>query len=104
MNNEQQTKGQNETMKTTLIDGMELTNERSESSYGIPVLVINGDAYGRGDVLPEPYCTAGYDQKGNHTGRGEDKCRLAGVLVRAHAHALTSCTPERYEFIKSFYS
>ena len=31
-----------------------LTNEHSASSYGIPVLVIEGQAYGPADALPYP--------------------------------------------------
>jgi hypothetical protein len=31
------------------ISGVQLTNEHAASSYGIPVLVVDGQAYGRGD-------------------------------------------------------
>lgn len=31
-----------------------LTTEHNQSSYGIPVLVIDGDAYGPADPLPYP--------------------------------------------------
>jgi hypothetical protein len=30
-----------------------LTTDRAESSYGVPVLVLNGEAYGSHDTLPD---------------------------------------------------
>ena len=36
-------------MNINLNSRIALTNERAESSYGIPVLVIDGIAYGKGD-------------------------------------------------------
>ena len=32
-----------------------LTNEHSSSSYGLPVLVVNGEALGPGELLPGSY-------------------------------------------------
>ena len=48
-------------MKYNLTSEIELTDERAESSYGIPVLVIGGNAYGKADLLPAPFCIAGYE-------------------------------------------
>lgn len=93
------------TMTYKLTAEIELSDERSESSYGIPVLVIGGNAYGKADQLPAPFCVSGYDALGNHTGNGEDKCRLAGVLVKTHAESLLSNFPtDTYQFIKRFYA
>lgn len=43
-------------LKLTLRDTSEilLTDERAESSYGIPVAIFNGVAYGKSDVIPLP--------------------------------------------------
>lgn len=38
---------------------MTLTTERGESSYGIPVLVVDGNAYGKDDIMPK-----GHDELG----------------------------------------
>jgi hypothetical protein len=92
-------------MKYNLTSEIELTDERAETSYGIPVLVIGGKAFGKADLLPAPFCIAGYDASGNHTGSGDDKCQLAGVLVRAHAGSLHTPFPTAtFNFIKSFYA
>ena len=83
---------------------IELSDERAESSYGIPVLLIGGNAYGKADLLPAPFCVAGWDADGNHTGKGSDKCRLAGVLVKAHAGMLSNYfSSPLYQWIKCFY-
>lgn len=44
-------------MKTTLhienaIADVTITDEHSASSYGVPVAVVNGEAYGPGEALP----------------------------------------------------
>jgi hypothetical protein len=93
-------------MKHKLTNELELTDERSESSFGIPVLVVGGGrAYGKSDNLPYPFQVAGHDAEGNHTGNPADKCRLAGVIVQGHAESLHSIFPtEIYEWIKSFYA
>ena len=39
-------------MTTTITGDVVLTTDRSESSYGIPVLVLSGTAYGPADKLP----------------------------------------------------
>lgn len=83
--------------------GLELTNERAESSHGIPVLVAIGIALGKSDLLPDPFFCAGYDAAGNHTGRGEDKCKLAGVLVKTHAGSLRGMDKKTFAFVRSFY-
>lgn len=36
-------------LRAGAISGVQLTNEHAASSYGIPVLVVDGQAYGRGD-------------------------------------------------------
>ncbi|MGD0728363.1 MAG: hypothetical protein ABSB63_22875 [Spirochaetia bacterium] len=38
-------------MIVVLNNGLELSDERSESSYGIPVAIIDGVAYGPADLL-----------------------------------------------------
>ena len=92
-------------MKYKITEKLELTDEHAASSNGIPVLVINGVAFGKSDLLPGTFCSAGYDQLGNHTGNGDDKCFLAGILVRGHGRSLNSNFPsDTYRFIKSFYA
>lgn len=41
-------------MNIELASGISLTTERAESSQGVPVLVIDGTAYGRGEGFGAP--------------------------------------------------
>jgi hypothetical protein len=72
-----------------IIDGhpATLTDERAESSYGQPVLVIEGAAYGPGDILPSGRracdCIAQLDLRAKH-----DDIEGAAKL---HAIWLTLC-------------
>ena len=91
-------------MTHKITEGLELTDEQAGVSYGIPVLVANGIALGKSDCLPEPFCAAGYDTSGNHTGRGEDKCKLAGVLVKNYASSILNMDEKTFNFIKRFYA
>jgi len=39
------------------IDALTLTTAHSSSSYGVPVLVIEGEVYGPGDMTPAVHVT-----------------------------------------------
>lgn len=92
-------------MKYELSKGLVLTDERPESSYGIPVLVADGVAYGKGDTMPQPWGAAGYDEYGNHTGNGNDCCRQAGVIVKSFVGSIQvgEMSVATFAWIKSFY-
>lgn len=93
-------------MTLEITKDLTLTDERAESSYGIPVLVTGGIAYGKSDILPAPWGAAGYDAQGNHTGQGEDKCRMAGVVVKNFAASILQGQMDdaTFAFVKSFYA
>ena len=62
-----------------------LTTERPESSYGVPVLLVEGDAYGPGDLIavgnPAKHCPAGglvLEAIGNASGEDVNVARRAG--------------------------
>ena len=63
-----------------LSDRISLTTERAESSYGIPVLVIDGTAYGRDDAWTQPLRDA--QKSGDEFDRLIDMCTGEQSLVQ----------------------
>ena len=71
----------------TLPDGRDarITTEHAASSYGMPVLVIDGQAYGPGDILPNP--------PGDPLDFLHEPARVAVLVAKARLHNEDGSSP-----------